>query len=309
MIEQFRIGGRSYLAVAKIGSGGRRAYKVFDTSAKQMRALHVLPETAGMLERVKTLQRLTSGDNEILQILECHRDGDSVWVVLPWIDGFNLRSVLNGIRESGRPRIAAPEAVRLVKGVAHALHHLHRHKQIIHADIKPANLVLTNRTSLVLIDYGNAWLIERTTSRHEGDGVSSVYAAPEFIRGDRSVNFRADCFSLGVVLYEILTGTIPYDGQGGNAGMVPINARSGLRLVPASKLSPERDKISKRIWQPIDALLETSLAIEADDRFDTSGQWLDAWNTILTEIRSTPKRPQTTSLLVRLLDWSARRWS
>ncbi len=308
VIERFRIGRRDYLAVAKIGSVGRRAYKVYDPAARQMRALHVLSESDGTLRRVQTLQRLTSGDNEILQILDYGRAQGSIRVVVPWIDGFNLRSVLSGIRDQGRPRIATPEAVRLVKGVAHALRHLHRHRQIIHGDIKPANLILTKRTSLVLIDYGNAWTIERTTTRHAGDGLSHVYAAPEVIRGERSVNFRADCFSLGVVLYEILTGRLPYDGQGGNAGMLPVRSRSGLRLVPSSELSPERDQISRRVWRPIDALLEKSLAIDADDRFDTSAKWLDAWSAIMAEIRNIGQRPRIPNMLVRFMDWSAGRF-
>jgi len=303
VIERFRIGGRTYLAVAKIGSSGRRAFQVFDPSAKQMRALHVLPDSTGTLDRVRTLQRRTRGDNETLQILECQREGDSVNVVLPWIEGFNLRSVLSGIRDRNRQRIAAPEAVRLVKGVAHALRHLHRNRQIIHGDIKPANLILTKRTSLVLIDYGNAWTVERTTTRLDGDGVSGVYSAPEFLRGQPNVDFRADCFSLGVVLYEILTDKIPYDGHGGKVGMLPDSVKSGLRLVPASEISPEGDKLSKRIWRPIDDLMSRSLRVEPDDRFETSGQWLDGWNAAMAEIRKTPQRSKTSNLANRVIDW------
>ncbi|QDV83791.1 serine/threonine protein kinase [Planctomycetes bacterium TBK1r] len=307
VIERFRIGGRTYLAVAKIGTSGRRAFQVFDAGAKQMRALHILPNSSGGFDRVRTLQRLTRGDNEILQILECHRDGSDVYIILPWIDGFNLRTVLNGIRDRNKQRIAAPEAVRLVKGVAHALRHLHRNKQIIHGDIKPANLILTKRTSLVLIDYGNAWTIERTTQRDEGDGMSGVYSAPEFLRGDAHVNFRADCFSLGVVLYEILTDRIPYDGHGGKVGMLPDPVKSGSQLVPASKISPERDEIPKRIWRPIDDLLAQSLAIDANDRFETSGRWLDAWNSAMTEIRRTAKTGNKKRLGSQVIDWIQRR--
>ncbi|PHQ36978.1 serine/threonine protein kinase [Rhodopirellula bahusiensis] len=303
VIERFRIGGRTYLAVAKIGSSGRRAFQVFDPSAKQMRALHILPTSSGGVDRVRTLQRLTRGDNEILQILECHQDGDSVHVVVPWIDGFNLRSVLNGIRDHNRHRIAAPEAVRLVRGVAHALRHLHRHKQIVHGDIKPANLILTKRTSLVLIDYGNAWTVERTTRREEGDGTSGVYSAPELLGGQRRVDFRADCFSLGVVLYEMLTSRIPYDGYGGKVGMLPDSVQSRSRLVPPSEISPERDKIPKRIWKTVDDLLDRSLAIKPDDRFETSSQWLETWNAVMAEIRHTTRHGPTPSLVSRLTDW------
>ena len=74
VLERFRIGGRTYLAVAKFGSAGRRAYQVFDPAAKTMRVLHVLPDATGTLDRVKTLQRITRGDNEILQIIECCRN-------------------------------------------------------------------------------------------------------------------------------------------------------------------------------------------------------------------------------------------
>ena len=303
VIERFRIGGRTYLAVARIATSGRRAFQVFDPSARQMRALHLLPDSTGTLDRVRTLQRLTRGDNEILQILECSRDEGCVYVVLPWIEGFNLRSVLNGIRDRNRQRIAAPEAVRLAKGVAHALRHLHRKKQIIHGDIKPANLILTKRTSLVLIDYGNAWTVERTTQRHEGDGMSGPYSAPELLRGQPHVDFRADCFSLGVVLYEILTDKIPYDGHGGKVGMLPDSVKSGLQLVPASEISPDRDKVSNRIWRPVDELLRQSLRIEPDGRFETSGQWLDAWNLAMTAIRSTPRNGPQPNIAIRVVDW------
>jgi len=309
VLERFRIGGRTYMAVAKLGSAGRRAYQVFDTAAKTMRVLHVLPDATGTLDRVKTLQRITHGDNEILQIIECCRNDGHVWVVLPWIDGFNLRSVLTGIRERQRQRIATPEAVRLLKGVAHALRHLHRNKQIIHGDIKPANLILTTRTSLVLIDYGNAWTIERTMYRHEGDGVSNAYAAPEFLGGKSHVDFRADCFSLGVVLYEMLTDKIPYDGHGGKVEMLPDSVKSGSRLVPASEISPERNKLSKRIWRPIDELLSRSLAIDADGRFETSGQWLDGWNAAMAEIRQTRQHGGTKSLTGRVMDWIQKRFN
>lgn len=73
VLDRFRIGGRTYLAVAKIGTSGRRAFQVFDPHAQQMRALHILPDSTGSFDRVRTLQRLTQGDNEILQILECHQ--------------------------------------------------------------------------------------------------------------------------------------------------------------------------------------------------------------------------------------------
>lgn len=307
VIERIRVKGRLYLAVAKLSAAGRRAYKVFDTSAKEMRALHVLDQTKAMDERLRTLQQATRGDNGIVQILAVDRHDRKLWIVLPWIDGFNMRAVLTGIRTQGKQRIAAPEAVRLTKGVAHALRHLYVRRGVNHGDVKPANLILTKRTSLVLIDYGNAWTVERTTTRHEGDGVSGVYSAPEMHRGER-VDRRADYFSLGVVLYELLTDQIPYDGQGGKIGMLPDSVKSGLQLIPASRLSPEREKISKRIWNPIDELLIRSLAIDADERFETPSAWLDGWTEAMTAIQQTPRGSKLPPALPRWLDWIAERF-
>jgi len=309
VLQRFRIGGRQYLAVEKIGSSGRQAFKVFDPATSTMRALHVLPNIADTLERVRTLQRLTRGDNEILQIIECRREADQVWVVLPWIEGFNLRVILQGIREQNRQRIATPEALRLMKGVAHALSHLHKRKQIIHGDVKPANLLLTKRTSLVLIDYGNAWRIERTSTRSDGDGMSGAYSSPEFLRGEGSVNFRADIFSVGVICYELLTSKIPYDGLGGKAGLLPATVQSGLELVPASELSPECDRIPKRTWQQIDHLLASSLALNASSRFDTTSAWLDAWNATMTEVYRSKSNRNHTNFVVKMLDWIASRFA
>tara|TARA_R110002049_G_scaffold309101_2_gene516917 strand:- start:44419 stop:45381 length:963 start_codon:yes stop_codon:yes gene_type:complete len=306
VIERVRVGGRLYLVVARIGTAGRRAYQAYDPAIGMMRALHVLPHSDATMKRIGTLQRLTQGDNEILQIIEYRREKNQIWVVLPWINGFDLRNVLSGIRDRKRARIAAPEALRLVKGVAHALHHLHRRKQIIHGDIKPANLILTKRTGLVLIDYGNAWTVERTMARSQGDGVSQIYAAPELARGEHHVDFRIDIFSVGVILYEMLTSVIPYEGHGGKVATLPSSALSGLQLTPVSKISPERERLSKRIWHPIDQLLARSLAIDPDDRFETSSEWLDAWTSVMHELHRTKQRSTERHWFSRLLNWPSK---
>lgn len=303
MLERYRVGGSLLLVVAKLGAAGRRVYRVFDTSANEMRVLHVMPDSPASHQKLTALQRLTRGDNEILQILTCVRQDGLLWVVLPWIEGFNLRQVLRDISDHRKPRISTPEAVRLVKGVAHTLSHLHRRKQFVHADVKPANLILTSRTSLVLIDYGSAWPMERTTTRSEGDGVSLSYAAPELLGGQVQVDFRADIFSVGVILYEMLTGELPYDGVAGRAALLPSDSQPQATLKPASQLSPERDKISQRIWRPIDALLERSLALAPSDRYATSAAWLDAWSDAIRTIRDTKGVAHHSSLVVRFIDW------
>ena len=302
VLKKFRIGGRLYLAIKQLGTAGRESFQVFDPSAREFRVLHILANQDGMLQQVRTTQRLTRGDNEILQIIECQQQGDQVFVVLPWIDGFSLQTIMTGIRDRGRLRIAAPEAVRLMKGVAHALGHLHQRKDIVHVDIKPANLILTNRKRLILIDYGNAWQVGLSKLRGGGDGLSQIYASPEMNGGNPDVTFRTDYFSVGVILYELLTSKIPFDGHGGKVGTLPQRAREKLRLIPVSQISPEREKIPRSIWREVDRLIARCLGIEPSQRFGTTSEWLDAWSNAMFAINQT-RHPRPESVVDKLRRW------
>lgn len=286
VIRRFRAGGKLLLAVAQLKGRGREAYKVFEPSVRQWRALHLFPSNPSTASRLRTLQRVTRGDNEIVQILQICRHENHTLVLLPWIEGFNLADTMHRQRTSNR-RIGLSEAVRLLKGVAHTLRHLHHRKNIVHGDVKPSNLILTRRTSLVLIDYGSAWEVERTTQRDGGDGVSPGYAAPELARGSVAADWRADQFSIGVILYEMLTGRLPYGGLGGAVGRLPSELVNQNRLTYPSKISPEAAKYSKRIWNKVDALTVRALAIDTDSRFLTQSDWLDAWASTLSEVRRT----------------------
>lgn len=286
VIRRLHLGGNLLLAVAQLKTHGREAYKVFDASTRQWRALHLLPSSPDAARHLRILQRVTQGDNEIVQILQICQHKNHTLVLLPWIDGFNLAEILNRQRNSVR-RIGLAEAVRLLKGVAHALRHLHHRNHVVHGDVKPSNLILTRRTSLVLIDYGSAWRVERTTQRDEGDGFSPGYSAPELVRGSASADWRADHFSIGVILYEMLTGRLPYGGLGGLVGTLPARLLEQSELLYPSKLSPESSKYSKRIWNKVDELTVRALSIDPNSRFPTQSDWLDAWASTLSEIRRT----------------------
>ena len=80
---------------------------------------------------------------------------------------------------------------------------VHRVNDVVHGDLKPANLLLVRgKNRLIPIDYGSAWTGGETLRRSHGDGISPVYAAPEQLRGDDAVDWRADQFAFGVILFE-----------------------------------------------------------------------------------------------------------
>ena len=289
MSDRFQIGRKTYLAVADLSRGERRRYQVYDPTSRAMRALHVLSQSSETQNRVRILQRLNDANPELPQILEVHRQGNGLWLVLPWIEGDDLRTRLRQIREQKKRPLGTPESVRLIRSMAHALAHVHRHRNIIHGDIKPANLLIAARSrKLVLIDYGSAWGVERSTTRTEGDGTSSSYAAPERLHGD-DANFRSDHFSLAAVCYEMLTLEVPYNGLGGKAGLAQF--ASGADWMPPSEIGVDAQRIARSHWRRIDELLGRALSLDPDQRFPNEGDWLNAWDALHSGLRQTGRNP------------------
>ena len=267
-----------------------------------------MPNTPESWQRIGALQRLGQHNLELPQILEFYRHHDEIISIEPWLEGKDLRSWIRRMQESPRQHLGAPEAIRLFRQLAHGLHHLHRHCGLVHADIKPANIILSNASrKLVLIDYGSAWGIERTTSRHPGDGLSDIYSAPEILTNTVGVNFRADYFSLAVVCYEVLTLQIPYDGLGGRAGLPQYaNQRDSLYL-PPSELSREKAKLVRTIWQAIDQILTHSMQLNPNNRPSAGPEWLAEWDSTLEIIRKPPQQSSLARLFQQFGKWFWRR--
>jgi len=309
VIKTFQVQGQRFQVVRKLNSGPKEVYQVWDPSARQMRLLHILPHSKGAMNQLHVLRKVAEGNPEFLQIIHIKRQDSKVIAVLSWVEGNNLRSVIQRMRRSNPKKnriVSAPEAIRLVKGLAHAVSRLHGKEGVIHGDIKPANLILTNRTGLVLIDYGSAWPIARTISRKTVDGYSPSYAAPEQVRGEVGVDHRADYFSICAVLYEILTCKVPYQGYGGNVGKLPASELKKLVLKPASEISPERNIVSRRIWRSADRLLVKGLSVDRDDRFENKHEWLAAWSDLISEVHHSHEHSFRKSAIGAIGEWVAR---
>lgn len=313
VIDRVVVGRKEFLTTRRLSSGPRQRFLAFDRVAGPhgaLRILQIMPHTAESWQRINSLQRLGQHNPELPSILEFHRKGGEIVSVEPWIEGKDLRSWIRKMREYPRQHLGAPEAIRLFRQLAHGLHHLHRHCGLVHADIKPANIILSNASrKLVLIDYGSAWGIERTTSRHQGDGISDVYSAPEILRNEVGVNFRADYFSLAAVCYEVLTLQTPYDGLGGRAGLPQFENQKDSLYLPPSQLSREKEKLDRPIWQAIDALLTNSLQLNPNNRPSAGPEWLAAWDSVHETIRNPQKQYAFDNVLNKFAKWIQGRMS
>jgi eukaryotic-like serine/threonine-protein kinase len=155
-----------------------------------------------------------------------------VYMVLEWVEGRPLRSILNEEK-----KLPIERAVRIIRGISDALDYMHKHG-IVHRDLKPENVMVDAHDRVKLIDFGIA--MKEDARRLTFVNLSSAlgtpdYISPEQVKGQRG-DQRSDIYALGVMLYEMLTGRVPFVGPNPLAAM---NERLLHEPTPPRDLNPE----------------------------------------------------------------------
>ena len=159
----------------------------------------------------------------IVSVYDVSTSGDTEYIVMELIDGITLKQYMER-----RGRMDWREAMHFITQIMRALSHAHS-RGIIHRDIKPQNIMVLRDGSVKVADFGIACLEnEGQTLTQEALG-SVHYISPEQARGDR-IDARSDIYSAGVVLYEMLTGRLPFEGD--SAVSVAIQHLSSVPLPP-----------------------------------------------------------------------------
>ncbi len=224
MTEPWLLG--RYEIVAELGKGAMGVvYRANDPMLNRMVAIKTInTEEAGhegMAEyeaRFYTEAKAAGGLNHpnIIIIYDIGKSGHLVYMAMEYIEGRELRELL----AQGQP-LPVVQSVDVAAQVAEGLAYAHQH-QVVHRDIKPANIMITPEGRAKIADFGIARMRSSETRTQTGVILGSPkYISPEQVVGKRA-DHRSDIFSLGIILYECLTGATPFNGEGLSALMYQI---------------------------------------------------------------------------------------
>lgn len=235
-----------YELIEKIGDGGMAVvYKGKDRLLNRYVAIKILrPEFTKDEQFIENFRRESQAaaglsHPNIVGVYDVGKEGNIYYIVMELIEGKVLSQI---IKE--KSRLDYKEAIHIVRQVASALSLAHKN-QIVHRDVKPHNILITNTGVAKLADFGIAKAVSAATIVGGSNKVmgSVHYFSPEQARG-AYVDERSDIYSLGIVLYEMLTGKVPFDGDNPvSIALMHINEDVPSVLEEVPGLPPQLEKI------------------------------------------------------------------
>lgn len=261
--------GERYEIIEKIGVGGMAiVYKAKDLLLNRVVTIKVLREQfASDDDFVRRFRReaqsaASLSHPNIVSIYDVGKDRETEYIVMEYVEGQNLKELIRNYAP-----LSSEQSINLAIQIAEAIRHAHEH-HIIHRDIKPHNILVTTDGRAKVTDFGIARAVSAATMTHTGDIIGSVhYLSPEQAKGVQT-NEQSDLYSLGIILYELLTGKVPYDGE------TPIAiALKHLQEnpVPPSKLNP-------RISQELENVILKAIAKAPERRYQTAVEFTEDLN-------------------------------
>ncbi len=258
-----------YKIESHLGEGGMaNVYLAHDLKHDRPVAVKVLrPELAAVLGAERFLQEIKTTANlqhpHILPLFDSGEADSFLYYVMPFIDGETLRDKLN--RET---QLGIEEAVKITTEVADALHYAHG-ENVVHRDIKPENILLHNGRPMVA-DFGIALAVSAAAGgRMTETGLSlgtPHYMSPEQATAEKDLTSRSDIYSLGCVLYEMLTGEPPHTGGSAQAIIMKIVTE------PADAVTKIRKSVPPNVTTAVAKALEKLAA----DRFESAAKFGEA---------------------------------
>jgi serine/threonine-protein kinase len=280
----YEIGSRAgdYEILAVLGAGGMgKVYKVRNVISDRVEAMKVLlpnlegdPELANRFIREIKVQASLDHPN-IAALHTALRLDNQLMMLMEFVEGVTLEHML----KSGP--IPIGRAIDYVSQVLAALSYAHAHG-VVHRDIKPANMILTPKGVIKLMDFGIAKLTADRKLTQTGATVGSLfYMSPEQIKGATDLDARSDLYSLGVALYEMVTGARPFQGDSEYSIM---SAHLEKTPVPLLEIDPS-------LPAALNAVVLLSIEKDPAKRFQTADAFRNALSSILPHAAAAAAAP------------------
>ena len=260
-----------------IGQGGMSAvYLGYDPRSLREVAIKVLPpyymhadKFRDRFEREAVMIALLEHP-AIVPVYDMGEEDDQPYIVMRYMSGGSLSEKIN------KGPIPLRECMEMYLRLAPALDTAHA-RGVIHRDVKPDNLLFDKYDNVFLSDFGLARLRETIGFTNISDGSimgTPAYMSPEQIQGDKEIDGRSDIYSMGVVLYQMLCGSVPFSGTTAASVMM-------MHLInPVPKIHDQ----NKTLPIGIQAVLDTAMAKNPKDRYPTAGDFAKAIQAVTTGV-------------------------
>lgn len=282
MIQSGKFLGDRYEILEKIGSGGMAdVYRARCHKLNRFVAIKILKEefcddhvfVKKFIEEAQAAACLSHAN--IVGIYDVNEEDNIHYIVMELLDGVTLKEY---IRYKGS--LSPEETVNIALQVAEGLRAAHA-QNIIHRDVKPQNIMITKDNKVKVADFGIAHMMANGTSMSTISMGSVHYSSPEQSQG-KACDARSDIYSLGVTMYEMITGIVPFDGD----------SVVSIALAHANDIVVKPSKIVENVPADVEAVILKCLEKKPENRYATVGDLIDALrNTEVAGALAVPMEP------------------
>lgn len=261
-----------YEVIERLGRGGMaEVYRAYQASLDRYVAIKVLhafladdPEFKSRFEReAQNIAKLKHPNIVQVYDFDFDPDAESYYMVMELIDGSTLKDRLSSIMARGE-LLPIPEVIRIMRESASALAYAHS-RNMIHRDVKPANLMLDHDNRVVLTDFGIAKIVTGAQFTASGGMVGTpAFMAPEQGLGEAG-DERSDLYSLGIIMFQMLTGQLPYDAE------TPL----AIILKHLNTPTPIARDVNPNVPEELDRIVRKIISKEAGDRYQSANALIE----------------------------------
>ena len=277
-----------YEILEKIGHGGMAdVYKGFHSALRRYVAIKFLgrslqSDSDASLRFQREAQAIASLRHpNIVQVFDFGAFEDSHYLIMEYIEGTDLRAEMDRRKETGHP-FTQKEILHILEQVADGLDYAHR-RGVIHRDVKPANILLTEEGQAILSDFGLAMLRNRSTQITTGNTFGTPeYIAPEQAMDSRAATAQSDIYCLGGLLYEMVTGQLPFEAD----------SAISLALKHISEDPTPPSQYVPDLPPAVEDVILQALAKDPAERFSTAREMVDALRHAWSQPETAPPEQQ-----------------